>query len=434
MNNKMTSEYDIIIIGAGTAGSCAAIQSAMGGMKTLLIEKSSLSGGTITASGVDFPGLFHAWGKQIIGGIGWDLVKKCAMETDNPLPYFSLQGLPHWKHQIKINKFHFACLLDEKFSNAGVHVLYHSMTTAVDDCIDGVNVQVATKTGIKKLRAQIVIDCTGDANAVELAGYSLSRNKEKQPGTLMAKFGGYSSEQIDGNEIEKQYLTAVSSGSLKDTDTGMSHSMFNLLLNNGINCIHIPIADASTSEGKSLAEQDGRATVLRVYRFLKKQKGLEKLTIEYMAPECGIRETTVIKGIETITTDDYMTGRHWRDSFCYSFYPIDLHLNTSEGLDKRPLQKGIVPTIPMRALLPAESRSLIVAGRCVSSDQFANSALRVQASCMAMGQGAGAIAVVSCQTKKAPADVDIIAVKNLLKKFNAIIPQLSQTNIAGTKF
>lgn len=422
MNNQITSQYDIIVIGAGTAGACAAIQSAMGGMKTLLIEKSSLPGGTITAGGVDFPGLFHAWGKQIIGGIGWDLVKKCAMETDNPLPDFSLEDLPHWKNQIKINKFHFACLLDEEFSNAGVHVLYHSMITAVDDCIDGVNIQVATKTGIKKLHARIVIDCTGDANAVELAGYSLVRNKEKQPATPMVKFGGYSIDKIDGDKIEKQFQAAVSFGSLKDIDTGISCSMFNLLRVSGLNSIHIPVADASTSEGKSVAEQDGRAAVLRVYRFLKKQKELEKLTIEYMAPECGIRETAVIKGFETITKDDYTSGRHWRDSFCYSFYPIDLHLNTSEGLDKRPLQKGIVPTIPMRALIPAGSRSLIVAGRCVSSDQLANSALRVQASCMAMGQGAAAIAVVSCQTKTAPANVDITAVKHLLRKFNAIVP------------
>ena len=422
-NNLITPEYDVIVAGAGAAGFCAALQSAMGGMKTLLIEKSSLPGGTITAGGVDFPGLFHAWGKQVIAGIGWELVKKCAQETGNALPIFSEKGLPHWKYQVRINKFHFSCLLDEAFSDAGVQVLYHSTITGVKDHADGVDVQVATKTGLKNFHARILIDSTGDANAVEIAGYPLRRNEEKQPGTPVIRLGGYNPDELDGEYINEQYQQAVSAGVLEETDTGMGNSMSSLLWNYGTNCIHIPIADASSSIGRSVAEQDARAAVLRIYRFLKKQKGLENLSIEYMAPECGIRETAVIKGIKTITAEDYMSGKHWSDAFCYSFYPIDLHLNTAAGLDKRPLKQGIVPTIPMGALIPEGSHSIIAAGRCVSSDQLANSALRVQASCMAMGQGAGAIAVTSCLAKSSLADTDIASVKSLLKKHYAIVPE-----------
>ena len=41
--------------------------------------------------------------------------------------------------------------------------------------------------------------------------------------------------------------------------------------------------------------------------------------------------------------------------------------------------------------------NILVAGRCVSSDRLANSGLRVQASCMAMGQAAGAAAALAVQ-------------------------------------
>ena len=58
----------------GTAGVIAAVQSARANCKTLLIEKNGLPGGTMTASAIAFPGLFYAWRKQIISGIGWEIV------------------------------------------------------------------------------------------------------------------------------------------------------------------------------------------------------------------------------------------------------------------------------------------------------------------------------------------------------------------------
>ncbi len=71
-------EADVIVVGGGTAGTIAAIQAARAGAKTVLIERGSQLGGTTTVGGVAFPGLFHAWGKQIISGIGWELVLKQA--------------------------------------------------------------------------------------------------------------------------------------------------------------------------------------------------------------------------------------------------------------------------------------------------------------------------------------------------------------------
>ncbi len=66
---------DILVVGGGTSGVIAAIQAGRAGCKTILIENGSQLGGTITTGGVIFPGLFHAWGRRIIGGPGWELVK-----------------------------------------------------------------------------------------------------------------------------------------------------------------------------------------------------------------------------------------------------------------------------------------------------------------------------------------------------------------------
>ncbi|NLG00629.1 MAG: FAD-dependent oxidoreductase, partial [Lentisphaerae bacterium] len=64
---------DVVVVGGGSAGICAAIQSARAGAKTVLIEAAHQVGGNTTTGGVNFPGLFHAWGRQVIAGAGWDV-------------------------------------------------------------------------------------------------------------------------------------------------------------------------------------------------------------------------------------------------------------------------------------------------------------------------------------------------------------------------
>src|SRR5688500_6385841 len=69
---------DVLVVGGGTAGTIAAVQAGRLGVRTVLVESGSQLGGTTTTGGVDFPGLFHAWGRQVIAGIGWELVKETA--------------------------------------------------------------------------------------------------------------------------------------------------------------------------------------------------------------------------------------------------------------------------------------------------------------------------------------------------------------------
>jgi hypothetical protein len=99
---------------------------------------------------------------------------------------------------------------------------------------------------------------------------------------------------------------------------------------------------------------------------------------------------------------------------------VDLH--TRHGVKPEPLKRGVIPTIPLRALIPKGSRNLIVAGRSVSSDRLANSGLRVQASCMAMGQAAAAAATLAAKAGTTPLEVPLKDIHDLLRKHGAIIP------------
>ena len=98
----ITTPADILVVGGGTAGTIAALQAARAGARTVLIERGSQLGGAMTTGGVAFPGLFHAWGKQIIAGIGWELVRECVELDGGKLPEFSERPQRHWHNQVHI--------------------------------------------------------------------------------------------------------------------------------------------------------------------------------------------------------------------------------------------------------------------------------------------------------------------------------------------
>ena len=273
--------------------------------------------------------------------------------------------------------------------------------------------------------ATLVIDTTGYANAA-LTGLPVHIPDENQPVTLSCQAIGYDPEDLDIDFINRAFDAEVKAGLLAYTDASWNTTSPNIgrwLENRGVSANHIHHINARNSEGKTRLELESRKSLLRLYRFLRQQDGLKNLVIEQISPECGVRETATIRGKRTVTVEDYQSGRIWDDAVCYSFYPIDLHKSSGGGLQMEPLADGVVPTLPRGALLPAGSSNFLVAGRCIASDRLANSALRVQATCMATGQAAGAMAALSASTGVDPAELPMADVYALLREHGAIVPE-----------
>ncbi len=419
-------KYDVIVFGAGAAGICAAIQAARAGMRTLLAEKNGVCGGTMTSCGISWSGLFDAWGKQVIAGIGWDILMKTLKETDMSLPEQFLDpesNREHWLHQIRFDPLIFAALADQELVESGVEVKYHTMCAALERMDREWKAVLCGKDGLYPVSAKVIIDCTGDANAVKIAGYGVREIPEPQPGTLSVFWQGGNPEAADMEEIRKNYEAAVQNGELRPTDIGWGQQ-FNsgFLFSGGNNLNHISGMNAGSSEGKTKMEMEGRKAVLRLYRFMKKQKGLEKIRFHMTSSECGVRESRTVIGKNTVTAEDYLAGKRYPDSICYAFYQIDCH-NVKEGLTVFQLEKNVVPCVPLSALIPADSHGFLAAGRILSSDRLANSALRVQAVCMATGQAAGGAAALAVKYGKEPDEVPFAELCQLLRENGAVVPQ-----------
>lgn len=419
----MTLDYDVIVVGGGPAGAPAAIQAARMGARTLLVEKNGALGGTTTVAGVALPGLFHAWGRQVVGGIGWEMVERAVHTAGGTFPDFSQWDQPHYRLQVTVEPAVYASVIDATVVDSGADLLLHTMVAEVTFQGDHWRVTLCTKEGLLTLTAARLVDATGDADVVAHAGLSRVSNDDLQPGTIMVRLGGYDPAHLDYEQLDAAYEHAVARGALVPGDMlSAERPVRKFLRSRGENCIHVPGITGGTSAEKTAAELAGRRTLMRVYTFLREQPGLEDLTIDRWAIETGIRETYTIEAETRITADDYTSGRRWPDAVSFSFYPIDVHRPDGDGIDIRALTHGTFPTIPRSAMVPRDNGHMVVAGRSVAGDQAANSAYRVQASCMAMGQAAGAMAVLAARAGTTITGVPIDAVRDTLHAAGAIVP------------
>ena len=160
------NSVDVLVVGGGTAGTIAAIQAGRAGAQTLLMERNSQLGGTMTTGGVAFPGLFDAWGKQVIAGIGWELVRESVELDGGTLPDFSKVPQRHWQNQVYINQFLYAILAEEKCENAGVQIAYYEFPQAIHQTAGGWQVDCVGFGTRRRVLCKQIIDCTGGAEMV----------------------------------------------------------------------------------------------------------------------------------------------------------------------------------------------------------------------------------------------------------------------------
>lgn len=376
---SVTTHADVLVVGGGAAGTIAALQAARAGADTFLVERGTQLGGTTTTAGVSFPGLFDAWGKQIIAGIGWELVRESVELDGGTLPDFS-KVPDHWMNQVRVNPFLHALLAEEKCAQAGVRIAYYEFPQGVTATEDGWRVDCAGFGTRRQVLCKQIIDCTGGAEVAGLLSLPRLRGEETQPGSLLYLLDAPNAPGRPAGALESLYVHG---------------------------------ADSTNSRTVTAANLAGRKSLLEKVRR-------EKKRLMHMQPEAGFRESFRIEGETVITVDDYTSGRMFDDAVCYAFYPVDLH--TREGVTPKPLKQGVVPTIPLGALVPKGSRNIMVAGRCVSSDRLANSGLRVQASCMAMGQAAGAAAALAARDNTTPLGVSLEEIRKTLRLHGALVP------------
>ena len=173
-----------------------------------------------------------------------------------------------------------------------------------------------------------------------------------------------------------------------------------------INMTRVKGTDGTDARSLTKGEIEGRAQIDDIVTYLVNYvPGFEKAYFTKTAPFLGIRETRRIVGHYVMTQEDVLACRHFDDAVAVASYPIDIHRPADDGCTL--IWCGDCYDIPYRSLVPQKVENLLVAGRSISATHEAMGAIRVMATCMAMGEAAGRAAKISIRGNRAPADIDI---------------------------
>lgn len=385
-------EYDVIVCGCGVAGFCAAIAAARNGAKTAVIEKYATPGGILTVLGnnsIDqFNNPFRPDRKMVIQGIGWEFVKRLAQDGFAHIPDMNAPRENHAQFGVKVNPIAAAKIMDDMLLEENVDLFYGQPlvdVTTADRNITGIT--IATKDGLKKLTATLFIDCTGDGDLAHFAGATTIAGNGTgvfQPGTI-------------------RFYPAVSA----DPE--------DLVLNYGDNQNHVML-DTTNSDAITEAEIQARKML-----YAQMQSGKQYMA---SAPAVAPREGRRIKGLTEMKVEDYFTGTQHEDSVCYTFWFVDIHRDGQDA-EIHYITHANTPSIRYSAMVASDFNNLMMAGRCISTDRATNSAIRVKASCMAMGEAVGTAAAICIRHKITPRDIEIAELKQRLADQGAIVPGLS---------
>jgi len=408
----------VLVAGGGAAGLAAAVASARSGADTLLMERYGFLGGMATAGLVNPFMDWHAGGESLVAGIFQEVLDRMR----------AAGGFGHGREPKAFDPEVLKLVADEMCREAGVRVRFHTLVAAVTRAGDRISaIRTDSKSGREKWSADVYVDCTGDADLAFLAGVPCEQGREEdgltQPMTLNFRMANVDTKLLPARgEINRLFVQAKAEGRLHQPRENV---LFFYTLRPGVlhfNTTRVVGMSGVSADDLSGAEIEGRRQAHELARFLvDKVPGFKRAYLEQSAAQIGVRETRRIRGDYTLTGDDVVQARKFRDAIARSSYPVDIHSPLGEGTLIREVPAGDYYEIPYRCLLPVGLDNLLVAGRCVSATHEGQSSLRVLPQCFAMGQAAGTAAAMAAAGAVSPREIPASRLRAALRKQGQIV-------------
>lgn len=416
--------YELVVLGGGPAGVCAAIEAARDGAKVLLIEGSGMLGGMATTGLVGpFMTNYDREGERpTVGGLYREIIERLEARsgailpenTDSPSIHTSFIKRYH-RHVTPFDSFMLQIVLDEMVREAGVEVL---MYTRFADCVcEGGKIRsviLAALEGLRCVSADLFIDATGNADVAYAAGVPTWKGEEEsgvpQPGTLMFEVDGVSDEGYNAHAKRPGGPT----GAVKAYRTP-TEGIYK------INHLRVFNTDATDSVSMTRAHVEARRQVLESYRVLQETPGFENARITQVAPVLGVRESRHIEGKYKVKVADVSGGVKFEDRIATYAFGMDVHPRNAEMKGNFKIEIANVYYVPYRAMLPVGCDNLLVAGKTISCESQAAGGIRVMPCAMAIGQAAGAAAAIALRDKLTLDAVPAEELQSVLRAHGAIL-------------
>lgn len=433
-------KVEVLVIGGGTSGVGAAIAAARGGAKTLLVERYGFLGGVANV-GLCLHTFHSSKGERVVAGLPWEMITKMKDLGGSTGPVHIENA--HMQTTTPIDVEVMKYVTQEMVIGSGADILYHTspLEVLVEDS-RVVGVIVANKGGRTEIRADVVIDASGDGDIATWAGVPYEKGRasdgKMQRMSMVFKIGNVDlpkafetigkgaawaplpltgeSYPVWWSATLAQYADAVAEeGLFLGTDEFWGNTVRARETN--VNASRLQGLDGTDAGDLSRGEVEGKRQVFALMDFLRRKvPGFENSFIAATAPFIGVRETRRMIGEYQLTGDDCLSGRKFEDGIAKVGYPIDIHDPTSGKTLFTPIG-GVDGSydIPYRCLLPQGIDGLVLAGRCISTTHEAMASTRTMITGMMVGQAAGTAASIAVEKGIEPRRVDTGALRAALR-------------------
>lgn len=445
MKNK---NYDVIVVGGGPSGVCAALAAARSGSKVLIVEQYGVLGGMSTMGLVAPWMTFHdVKGNQVVKGIAQEIVE--ILQKRNMSPGHVADTMCETYTVTPFDNEGLKLILAEMCKKEGIDLLFHTFVFGCKK--DGRRIEslkAANKDGEISLTAKVFIDGSGDGDIFAMTGcsYELGRPEDHLTMPCTTNFQMYN---VDFEKVRdfmiahpedfhfRTDMSLMADGSLPESisgffaewkkgceELGINIQRERILFFRGIyddiaciNTTRLCGVDATDADSMSNAEFELRKQVYQVAELLNKYvPGFENARILAVAPVVGIREGRRLVGEYVLTGKDVKEARKFDDGIATYGYPIDQHDPAGAGFQ---MATVLAYEIPYRTLVPKELDNLLITGRCISCDREAQSSLRTTPGVMAIGEAAGIAASIIAKTGVKAKDVNTKELREILIKNGA---------------
>ena len=431
--------WDVVVIGAGSAGLGAALAAARRGCEVLLVEQAPAVGGIAAWAGVNVwePGVggtglpyeIYCRLRNIPGAVGiYAYARHCTWENGQdafPGALFTIDPkLAYTDTLLRHGMRSIAC--EEQFCREKLHgvvfepaayrAVVMDMLAATGSC------SVALSTGIVtvrasggqvhelvlsddcRVRAKTFIDASGESVLCRMCGCEVFRGREGRE--VFAEPGAPEHDSNEINGVSLMYRITPTKQTATDQRTNPPEKCW-WKPDYGSACfVRYPCGDYNVNmlptmtgeEYLACSPSEAYAKALRrVHAHWRHVRHtvpeFHCFAVSWIAPQIGVREGWRVRAEYTLTQHDLAAGLSRQthpDIICIADHPMDTH-----GRGGICGEVSAPYGIPFRCLVPRGMENVLTAGRGAGFSAIAASSARLSRTMMQLGQAAGTAAALA---------------------------------------
>lgn len=414
------AEYDVVVIGGGMSGICAALAAARHGARTALVHDRHVLGGNASSEiRMHICGASENLAKPDLEESG--ILHEIMLDNKSRNDYYNFSI---WDMVL------FSTVKRQKNLTVYLSTAMESCEMGEGSTIRSIDAYQLTTETHWKISGKVFIDCTGNATLgyyaeAEFRTGSEGRdefgepdapgqpNKERMGNTLLFKAvdRGHPvafkkpdfARTFTEEELKYRTHSAVHGAQIKgevDKAYVRMTSFSTSSVDYGYWWIELPGETDDIIDEYEQIRDELVSCIYGIWDHLKNggDHGAENYDLEWVGMLPGSREGRRLIGDYILNENDILSNRQFEDAVAYGGWPMDIHaakgLYDFDELPSRVISFDGAYTIPYRSYYSKNISNLMMAGRDISASKMAMGSTRVMGTCAVGGQAVGTAAAL----------------------------------------